>query len=82
MATDLRFYSQPTSISSVESCNIAISINDIDTQGGYIPPTIVEVSESSLRERISKEIENTACEELGSLGTILVQDIMLEYVEA
>lgn len=42
----------------------------------------MEVSESSLRERISKEIENTACEELGSLGTILVQDIMLEYVEA
>eukprot|EP00980_Cylindrotheca_fusiformis_P014860 scaffold4056_cov115-Cylindrotheca_fusiformis.AAC.4 len=69
------FDSQPPSSSSVESCMTDIRITDIAFKGDFVSD-IVEIFEGMIRGVIETEIEKVACDELGSLGTSFVSDMM------
>ena len=76
--SSLGFDQHPPSGSSVSQCNAFIRISDMDFQGGIVA-SIIDTFERSLRGKVADEINSAACEELGSLGTTLVGD-MLDYV--
>jgi hypothetical protein len=79
-STSLRFDSvdfntQPPTGSSVSSCAADIEITDINFRGDFVSE-IVEFFERLIRDVIEREIETMACDELGSLGTTFVQDML------
>lgn len=80
LATRLSFESQdfgtyPPSSSSVESCMTDIRISGIEFTGDFVSD-IVEIFEGMIRGVIESEIEKVACNELGSLGTSFVSDML------
>ena len=56
----------------------ALTVQILTSLGG-ITGSILNTFERSLRGAVSNEIQKAACDELGSLGTTLVKD-MLDYV--
>jgi hypothetical protein len=80
MSTQLDFRSQnwntsPPLSSSVESCTTNIDITNMEFFGDFVS-NIVEIFEGLLRGVIETQIENLACNELGSLGTSFVSDML------
>ena len=78
--TKITFSSQgfdqyPPSGSAVSECNAFIEIDDMDFQGGIVA-SFVDTFERSLRSTVENEINAAACQELGSLGTTLVVDML------
>ena len=69
------FHTQPPNGSSVGSCTTDIEITDINFEGDFVS-NIVEIFERLIRDVIEREIETMACDELGSLGTIFVEDML------
>jgi hypothetical protein len=69
------FESQPPSGSSVESCTTDIRITNIEFTGDFVSD-LVEIFEGMIRGVIEGEIEKVACDELGSIGTSFVSDML------
>jgi hypothetical protein len=69
------FDESPPSGSSVSECVADIQIDDMDFQGGIVA-SILDTFEKSLRGTVENELKSTACDELGSLGTTLVSDML------
>ncbi len=80
MSTKLGFASSnfelvPPSNSEVESCVTNIQITNIEFTGDFVS-NIVEIFERFIRNTIETEIEKVACEELSSLGTSFITDML------
>jgi hypothetical protein len=79
-STQLQFFSEnfnqmPPSGSTVGWCDTNIEITDINFKGDFVSD-IVEWFERLIRDVIEEQIETLACDELGSLGTIFVGDML------
>lgn len=80
MSTRLGFTSSdftmfPPSNSEVESCTANIQITNIEFSGDFVS-NIVEIFEQFIRNTIETEVEKVACDELASLGTSFVEDML------
>ena len=69
------FNSKPPKGSSVSSCDADIEITRMDFDQDLLSE-ILEVFQSLVRGVIEKAIGNVACDELGSLGTTLVENMI------
>ena len=79
-STDLRFVSpsfdtHPPLSSSVTDCVTDIEITNMDFNGGIVA-NLVDLFERLIRNPIEGAIEGVACDELGSLGTSFVTDML------
>jgi len=61
--------------SSIESCEPSIRITDINIQGDFVAQ-VVNFAEKSIRGTVATQIENVLCEELGTLGSSTVSDLI------
>ena len=80
LATQLKFEStnwdtSPPRDSSVASCQTDITITDMKFFGDFVS-NIVEIFEGLIRGVIEEQLEGLACDELGSLGTTFVSDML------
>ena len=80
MATTIGFTSSnfdlsPPNASQVQSCVTNLEITNIDFSGDLVS-NIVETFEGSIRNTIETKIEDLACQELNSLGTSFVGDML------
>jgi hypothetical protein len=69
------FDTQPPEASSVESCSTDIRITNIELSGDLLSD-VIEIAENMIRGVLESEIEKVACNELGSLGTSFVSDML------
>lgn len=80
VSTSISFTSQnfdlyPPTNSSVDKCTADISITDMNFAGS-ITDKVLNVFEPLLKGFVEKTVSSTVCDEMGSLGTTLVQDMI------
>jgi len=73
--TSVDFDLYPPTSSQTESCNTDITISDMEFSGS-VTDQVLNVFESLMRTYIEEEVQTTACEELGTLGSTFVQDMI------
>ena len=61
--------------SGVESCSPRILITDINIQGNFVAQ-VVNFAEKSIRGTVADKIKDVVCEELGTLGSTAVSDVI------
>mmetsp|Transcript_6561 Transcript_6561/g.15746 ORF Transcript_6561/g.15746 Transcript_6561/m.15746 type:complete len:707 (+) Transcript_6561:143-2263(+) len=61
--------------SGVESCENRILITDINIQGNFVAQ-VVNFAEKSIRGAVADQIKAVVCEELGTLGSTAVSDVI------
>ena len=61
--------------SGVESCESRILITDINIQGNFVAQ-VVNFAEKSIRGTVADQIKAVVCEELGTLGSTAVSDVI------
>lgn len=74
------FQSLPPESSRVETCSAIITITDMDFSGSFTDQ-VLNVFESLLRGYVEDAVQGTVCTELDSLGTTLVQDMLVSASE-
>lgn len=61
--------------SGVESCSPRILITDINVKGNFVAQ-VVNFAEKSIRGTVADKIKDVVCEELGTLGSTAVSDVI------
>ena len=80
-STTLSFYSDnfnqgiPPNKSSSNSCTNDIEITDMKFDGDFLLD-VVEVFEKLIRNTVESKVEDKVCDELGSLGSVFVSDML------
>ena len=74
------FDAHPPNASNVEKCNADITVSDMDFSGS-VTDSILNVFESLLRGYVEDTVSETVCEEVGALGTTLIQDMIDQVAE-
>lgn len=69
------FDKEPPTTSSVEGCVADVQITNLDFQGDFVSE-IIEVFQRLVRGVVERQVGDVACQELGSLGTTLVENIL------
>lgn len=70
----------PPTTSEVVDCTADITVTDMDFSGS-VTDSILNVFESLLRSFVEDAVEDLVCEEVGSLGTSLIQDMIDQVAE-